>query len=328
MKSLVTILLPLFLTVPAFAIPRMGNDGGGGHFCKSQATLFVQNISEALDENKELAKKFPEWQKMAAVMDPTKNPNFAIKIMKRPIQNCRNTEDALACSRPSENTMEIFCGDNGWNSLPTQEKYKQIVHELYWWSDLDDSNYFYSQKLMKDVYPNIEEIASYSQKLMLLGKGEIPSSEAFLNSTGKCIIRNLNGAAWVKQKDGKIVCQAVNGVDGPYYGYCAIQAEFDYSIIINGIFSLNARQDFTNGYMRANVGTVYSEADCKSYARRGFKETSLAWLKNLEEVHRGLTIDPNLGTNRCYTKDFRFTYDPTTNQIGDSEFGENRASCF
>jgi hypothetical protein len=328
MKSLTSLLLPLFLTIPAFALPMNGNDGGGGHFCKSQATLFIQNISDALDENKELAKKYPEWQKMSAVTDPVKNPNFAIKILKRPIQNCRNTEDALACSRPSENTMEIFCGENGWNSLPTQEKYKQIVHELYWWSDLDDSNYFYSAKLMKDVYPNIEELASLSQKFLLLGKGEIPSTEAFLNSTGKCQPRNLNGAAWIKQKDGKLICQATAGVNGPYYGYCAIQAEYGYSIIINGKYSFNGREDFTTGSMRANVGTEYVEADCKSYARQGFKETSLVWLKALEQVNRGLIIPSNLDSNRCYTKDFRFTYDPTTNQIGDTEFGETRAPCF
>lgn len=126
-----------------------GNDGGGGHICKSLAKSYIDNVSLAINSDNNILTDFPEWKSLRYVTNPSLNPGFTFKITDQPIQNCSETANALACSYLKSNTIEINCGDEGFDKLSEIEKYRLLIHEIYWWSDLDDSNYHYSSKLIE-----------------------------------------------------------------------------------------------------------------------------------------------------------------------------------
>lgn len=147
MKNIVQIIL-----VFAASTSVAGNDqGGGGHQCKLKIAEIVQDTKFVFENDFNMQKKYPFWSTLINVINPTINTDFKIKIANAPINNCPLTEKALMCGRPHENILEVNCGSTGLLSLNNSDRIKHVLHELFWWTNLNDSNYFYSNKMVEDL---------------------------------------------------------------------------------------------------------------------------------------------------------------------------------
>ncbi len=298
-----------------------GHDqGGGGHICKSQAQLYVNNISAVIDEDSSLAARYPEWASLKEKLNPIANPGFVLKILKGPIQGCPNTENALACGRPRLNTLELFCGENGWNSLELKEKYRLLIHELYWWSPLDDTNYFYSNKMIDDLFDRIKRSGSINQNYLRLRDGEIKSLETMLNSVSLCKPTNKGGDIW-QDVNGQLTCTPKPRDGGHTNNRCYIEYVMDYSVIINNKFSLNrVVNTIDTGFSQASVplGTIFTEQKCKNLIREVyFPSKSMEWFTPLGRVKNGDLIVQQTGNQKiCFKEAIEFSHDSSTWEIG------------
>jgi hypothetical protein len=327
LKKLAVISCFYSLSFVAFA----GNEGGGGHLCKSQAALYFENVIGAIHATPDVLQKYPEWNDLQFLMNPTKNPGFKIEVSAAPIKDCPNTQNALACGRPVQNKIQIHCGEDGWNSLEAKEKYKQIIHEAYWWSNLDDSNYYYSRRLLEDIYETIHSTTSIRQSFIQLKEGDIKSLETTLNSIGRCSPENLysNWGSW-KMENGSWVCHAEK--QNPFK-VCSYDFSLDYSIVINKTLSIGIKED-TRYMPGANqgalpVGTVFSEEACKADVRKNiYPHKSLEWFRDLSIVQDGRIQVTGKGSNKsCDKTIFQGSYDPTSGLISGISFERVTVSC-
>ncbi len=168
MKRIILLIMCVFTADLSFA----GNDsGGGGHPCKADFTKFFYEIDGAFAENKQLAESYPKWNSLRKVMIPELNPGLELHIFEKEIKDCSFAQNPIACAIPSQNQISLYCGPNGWDSLSTEEKYKYIIHELYWWESREDANFYFSQKMAKDIheYLNVQKCeAELNLKIRLM----------------------------------------------------------------------------------------------------------------------------------------------------------------
>jgi hypothetical protein len=214
--------LSLLLAAQASAGER---EGGGGSECKARFMAMTKNLESLFAGNAELQKKYPYWKQLLNVPNPTTNPNFRIKVSDGPIENCPMTAHALACGRVKENVVEMNCGTNGWNALPQQDQYKTLLHELFWWTQIDDSNYYYSIDLAKDLNQAITK--NNVQVLKNFRKADIRSVETTFDGV-TCGIDDRDSYRF---DDGGNNC-----IPDPNYpdSKCVVYPRLQYSLIING----------------------------------------------------------------------------------------------
>lgn len=298
-----------------------GNDGGGGHFCKSQVSLFVENINATMEAYPTLTEKYPEWSDLKKVMDPSSNPGFVIKISSHPIQTCPNTMNALACGHPSLNVVEIYCGLDGWNSLPLEEQYKQVIHELYWWSHKDDTNYFFSGKMIKDIFPLISANSAIRLKSKVYRASDISSMDTVFSKLTQCTHEGLETPTgkWVKS-GGSFVCTPK---ESRYVaGSCSFRYGASYSVILNSQYSYNGK---LSGKGEVNFGVHLLEVDCKKKAQNHFLEVSQWWFKNLDMVNSAQILSSK--NKVCERPILVTSYDPISNIIMEYGFERQVSSC-
>lgn len=148
----------ILLTMVLFGgIVQAEREGGGGHPCKLAVMDIIKDMDLTFSENHSLAEKHRYWRLLRDATNPQINVGFRIVVSEEPIQNCPLTANALACGRVRENILELNCGQQGWSSLPKNEQYKHLFHELFWWTPFDDSNYFYSVDLANDHLKSIAQ---------------------------------------------------------------------------------------------------------------------------------------------------------------------------
>jgi hypothetical protein len=150
------------------------SNGGGGHLCKAMVQRYYQSMRKVFATSRSLSEKYPIWKSIKDIMDPNENPAFEIKIVEQPIQGCRNTQNALACAHPLDNSLELYCGEVGLNSVVAEERYKHLLHEMLWWQkEVNDANYFYSTPMAKDVYNEIQRTIYGERNEILFAGGEM-----------------------------------------------------------------------------------------------------------------------------------------------------------
>ncbi len=330
MKMLCAFLISFIFAISGIA----GNEaGGGGHICKSQVAIYFENIVKTINNDPEILQNYPEWTNLQFVMNPSKNPNFKIEIMANPIKNCPNTENALACGQPNKNKIQIYCGEDGWNSLGMEEKYRQIIHEVYWWSNLDDTNYFYSNKLLNEIYGIIISNELVSQKPIILRQGDVNSLEVLLNKIDLCEPVNIYGnvGRWEK-KDENLICKP-SSTRGYSENECSFDFTMNYTVVVNNEFTIeinrNSRIEPGANQGSLPVGTVFSLEVCKSQIRKAiFPAQSLNWFQSFENVQSGIIQTSGRGREKsCYKNVFQGGYDPTSGNIAAYSFNRLYFDC-
>ena len=291
MKNIVATLL--MLTQFAFA----GNDqGGGGHPCKAEAMLLINNINGIYNKDTELQTLFPEWTKMRNVVDPEQNPNFVFQISETPIQNCPDTENPLFCSLPKENKMQLNCGESGWDSLGQYEKYKHLIHELYWWTDLIDRNYFYSIPFAQAVYKKIHE--NNSGKIFVsLGKGDIQSVR-YAQDNVSCVMIQTDESNWLKKTREDYECTSKT---------CNYSVQVNYTIIVNNEIKIPIQ---TSKLFNTYKPTLFSTIKKNCRAKRFYDEAIQDWEYKFQEIQYGTKKtslisqlkSPKISSNYCESK--------------------------
>src|SRR5687767_1374554 len=115
------------------SVANAGQDGGGGHPCKLSFMAMTSAIESYFLESDELQKKYPFWKDLVNVANPELNPGFKVVVKDSAIANCKDTQNALACAKPSADIIELHCGKDGWDKLNDEQRLSHALHELMWW---------------------------------------------------------------------------------------------------------------------------------------------------------------------------------------------------
>ncbi len=178
------IILAIGLGVTSYA----GQDGGGGHPCKSDFTKTYRDLKEFVEKTPSVLQKHPVLKEIFTIFE-IQSPTIEVKVT--PILGCLQAESPIACSIPKKNLLQLYCGPGGWSSLGAAQKTLHLMHEVLWWSkNFDDKNYLYSSKVFQDlgIYLGREDVAKSHIALSPLK----PATITIYSAMGNWKIANFN----------------------------------------------------------------------------------------------------------------------------------------
>lgn len=291
----------LFRAPLAFA----GREGGGGHPCKLAFMAMAQSLDIYFQESLELSNRYPFWKELVDVANPEINLGFSIVIAEKPIDSCRNTSNALACAHPEKNTLELYCGQGGWDNQKDEDKLTHALHELFWWlKDKDDSNYFYSLPLAKDIIA----LGKYQNRMKLIVFGyehdEITRAEtAFTKVDCKLMEYTRKVPGGYKSPSGYVIlyCGARGAlyINGKYFGEPQI------------LTVPASRQDFS-GPLDPDGEFFVSDEEVESYFRAKFNLVALDLLDLIDRVSKRVQ---KYESGKCYVSQLLLAVDSFSNKM-------------
>lgn len=140
--------------------------GGGGHPCKADFMQIYRDIKSASKEQGSLFIMHGALYDIISVLEG--NSLVRIEVLDTKIKDCPLAQSPMACSKPEENLIQLYCGNDGWLSQSPSDRILTVMHELLWWSSsYNDSNYFYSTAILKDFKPLIKNKRIWDFKLII-----------------------------------------------------------------------------------------------------------------------------------------------------------------